>query len=285
MRNNAPASRTRRAVSVALLAGGAGSILSACATSSGGSAPAGPPAAQALRGTGVEYWQSLPTVHPTEAATIQVMEDLSKNGPYGITVTPVAAAPGNRDLSPKVIAAMAAGTPPNLVSNWNYLTADYFAQGGLVDVDAELKSNAEWFRTRAAAYPALLKGLSWKGKLYGIPFHNSYYAMYYSPGLLQRAGLVPPSSRGWTREQFVDSCRRVAQPPDVTGYDCNWTFSRTGMMSLPPVSTLSDPRTSPRRTPPRGRPTASPCSRTPMPRRSRRRSWPACGRRGRRPVR
>lgn len=212
-------------------AGGVACGLAGCAGSAGSAQP-GSPAGENLRGVTVEFWHTNVPTHPTEVAKLKVLEHFARENPYGISFTAVAGATGARDQAPRVIAAMAGGTPPNLVASWNYFTADFFRQGGLVEIDKELKGNPEWTKARPNAYPALLKGLSWKEKLYGIPSFNSYYSMYCSPTALRRAGLSSPPSKGWTRDQFMDHVRTASRPPDVTGYDCDWTYSRTGMMSL-----------------------------------------------------
>ena len=100
------------------------------------------------------------------------------------------------------------GLPPDLINNWPYRLADLFAKGGTVDVDAELKGNAEWRKVRETIYPHLLPGFTWKGKLFGVPTHNSFDQMYYSPEALKRVGLAAPPPKTWTWEQFTDHSRR-----------------------------------------------------------------------------
>ncbi len=152
--------------------------------------------------------------------------------PAGVTVTTVPAAAGNAEAHQKTIAALAAGSPPNLVINWHFLLSDFFNQGGTVDVDAALKGNADWKKARPSLYPYLADGFSWQGKLFAIPVYNSLYQMYYQPNLLRRAGLPTPPPRTWNWDQFSDFQKKAATPPDITGYDDEWTYARTGMMAL-----------------------------------------------------
>lgn len=207
--------RSRRSL-LGALAAAAGS-LAACAPGQG-AAPAAGPSSAALQGTTIEYWQQAASTTPFEAARIRVMENFTSQSGLGVTVTPVEV-PGlaGNDVS-KVITAMAADQPPDMITHHNFFLADFFGKGGTVEIEKELKGNAEWGKARASAYPNIVKGLSWKGKLYAVPFDNSYFLMYYSPTLLKRAGLSPPP-RTWTWDQFVDMGRKASQPPEITGYD------------------------------------------------------------------
>ncbi|HVG96691.1 MAG TPA: extracellular solute-binding protein, partial [Chloroflexota bacterium] len=219
------------------LAAGGGGLLGACAAP--GAAPAPGAAEGSLAGTTVEYWNMWAPTHPEEVARQKVLDAFTAGNPERITVrTSTAVGQTAADMD-KVIAALAAGTPPDLINNWPYRLADVFAKGGTVDVDAELKGNAEWKRAREAIYPHLLPGFTWKGKLFGVPTHNSFDQMYYSPEALKRAGLAAPPPKTWTWEQFTDYSRKAARPPDVTGFDEPWTWHKTGLWALSNGAKLS----------------------------------------------
>ena len=229
-RRRAAAGPTRRAA-LALALTGAGGLLAACSPGSfgGPAAPEGPGDA-ALQGTTIEYWQQAASTTPFEAARIKVFENFARQSGLGVAVNPVEV-PGlaGNDVS-KVIAAMAADQPPDLITHHNFFLADFFARGGTVEIDQQLKADRDWAKARAGAYPELIKGLSWKGKLYAVPFDNSYFLMYYSPSLLSRAGLRPPAP-GWTWDDFV-AYRTAAAPPDVTLYASQWQYPWLAMFSL-----------------------------------------------------
>ena len=180
----------------------------------------------------IEYWQMLPGTHPEEVAIKAVLDDYTKRNTHGVTVR-VGPSGGTNptDLS-KVLAAISGGTPPNMINTFNFTTSGLMDQGAAVDVDAELRGDTTWGQVRSGVYPQLLAALTWKGKLYAVPTYNSYFEMYYSKNALQRAGLTAPPPAAWTWQDFVHYCTAAAQPPKVTGYDCDWTYSYTGMVAL-----------------------------------------------------
>ena len=212
---------TRRGLAKVGVAGALPVALAAC----GGSAEPTAPKVD-LKGVSVEHWIQNALTHPEGMAKEQVMKNFSAQSGTGITVT----SSGGQDIA-KVTAALTAGTPPDLVDGFHFNMSALFRQGATVDVDAELKGDAEWKRSRASLYPEIANGFTWKGKLFAVPLYSSYFSMYYQPEHLKRVGLAAPP-KTWTWDQFLDYGRRAAQPPDVTAYDDQWSYSRTGMMVL-----------------------------------------------------
>ena len=205
---------------------GPAALLAACAGPGGGEAGSAPQPAE-LKGVTVEHWIQNALTHPEGMAKEKVMQQFTAHNPHGITVTST----GGNNLE-KVTAALTAGTPPDLVDGFHFNMSALFRQGATVDVDAELKGNADWKKYRPGLYPGIANGFTWKGKLFAVPLYSSYFNMYYQPEFLKRAGLAAPPPRTWTWDQFLDYCKKAARPPDVTGYDDQWSYSRTGMMVL-----------------------------------------------------
>jgi ABC-type glycerol-3-phosphate transport system substrate-binding protein len=229
------ARRTRRAHlrhGVAPLA--AVAALGACARpgEQGAAAPAG-----SLAGVTVRYWNRSGPTSPEEVARLKVLEAFNAQNPQGAKV--VVEELGVPDA--KFTAAIASATTPDLTISHQVFLVDFFRVGATVDVDAELKGNAEWRRARPSAYPNIVKGLSWKDKLYGVPSHNSFFLMYYSPEALKRVGLATPPPRTWTREAFVEYLRRAARPADeLFGYDSRWDHQHWAMFLLNNGATIAD---------------------------------------------
>jgi ABC-type glycerol-3-phosphate transport system substrate-binding protein len=223
------AARFTRRTTLGTLAAAAGATV-ACGQQPAETQPGG--GVQDLTGTRVEYWASWAPNHPEEIARLKVMENFSNQNPYGIKVEPVlagGASPVNMD---KITAAMAAGTPPELVNTYNFHLADLFIQGATVDVDAQLKGNAEWKRARPGIYPNIANALTWKGKLFAVPSHNSFFLMYYQPEALRRVGLAPPP-RTWGWDAFTDYLKAAARPAEgVHGYNSSWAYEYWGMFLL-----------------------------------------------------
>ena len=180
-----------------------------------------------LKGVSIEHWIQNALTHPEGMAKEQVMKIFVAQSGTGVSVT----SSGGQDL-PKVTAALTAGTPPDMVDGFHFNMSALFRQGGTVDVETELKGDAEWKKLKPGLYPEIANGFTWKGKLFAIPLYSSYFSMYYQPEFLRRAGLAVPPPKTWTWDQFLDYGRKAARPPDVVAYDDQWGYSRTGMMVL-----------------------------------------------------
>jgi hypothetical protein len=224
-RHGRPAQGRRRLLAGGAL-GGAG-LVAACG------APAAPAtsATADLRGTTVEYWGMWAPTHSEEVARLKVLQSFSAQNTLGVTVNAASASGQTVANMDKINGAVAAGTPPDMTNAQSSNMALLFATGATVDVDTELKGSADWKRIRPAIYPAILENHSWKGKVFGVPSHNSSQLMYFNVVALRRAGLAPPPA-GWTWDAFFDYARKAAQPPEVTAYDDEWTYTGAGMWVL-----------------------------------------------------
>ena len=237
-RTPAPARWTRRA---RLRAAAVPLALPLAAAALGGCARAGEQSAAApagsLAGVTVRYWNRAGASSPEEVARTKVLEAFNAQNPSGARV--VVEELGVPDA--KFTAAIASATTPDLTISHQVFLVDFFRVGATVDVDAELKGDAEWKRVRPSAYPNILKGLSWKDKLYGLPSHNSFFLMYYSPEALRRAGLSLPPPRTWSREAFVEYLRKAARPADeLFGYDSRWDHQHWAMFLLNNGASIAD---------------------------------------------
>ncbi|HET7769991.1 MAG TPA: extracellular solute-binding protein [Chloroflexota bacterium] len=198
-------------------------VLAACGA--GGETTAAPKLD--LKGVSIEHWIQNALTHPEGMAKEKVMQNFTAQSGTGVTVT----SSGGQDIA-KVTAALTAGTPPDLVDGFHFNMSALFRQGATVDIDAELKGDAEWKKLRPGLYPEIATGFTWKGKLFAVPLYSSFFSMYYQPEFLKRAGLTAPPPKTWNWDQFLDYGRKAARPPDVTAYDDQFSYSRTGMMVL-----------------------------------------------------
>jgi multiple sugar transport system substrate-binding protein len=214
---------TRRFVIQAGVGGALPIALAACGT--GGEAPAAPKLD--LKGVTIEHWIQNALTHPEGMAKEQVMKNFTAQSGSGVTVT----SSGGQDIG-KVTAALTAGTPPDMVDGFHFNMSALFRQGGTVDVDAELKGDGEWKKLRPGLYPEIANGFTWKGKLFAVPLYNSFFSMYYNPEHLKRVGIATPPPKTLTWDQFTDQAKRAGRPPEVWGFEDQWSYSRTGMMVL-----------------------------------------------------
>ncbi len=235
---------TRR-TSLAMLAGAAGVVLAACGEPTvrvvgspeeargpaGPAGPEGPKGATGQQGAQgaagavgmtqvlVEYWNKSRPSHPEQIGITAVMKAWEEQGDgrYKLLIGQNAQAVS----LDKFKTSIAAGAPPNISVSYNFNGSDLNTTGGLVNFDEQLKAEKEWGEIRQTIYPQLLKSNTWKDFLYGIPAYNSYFNMYYSPALLQAAGLEAPKE-GWTFDEFLGMAQQAAKPPDIWGYNSAW---------------------------------------------------------------
>lgn len=235
---------TRR-TSLAMLAGAAGVVLAACGEPTvrvvgspeeargpaGPAGPEGPKGATGQQGAQgaagavgmtqvlVEYWNKSRPSHPEQIGITAVMKAWEEQGDgrYKLLIGQNAQAVS----LDKFKTSIAAGAPPNISVSYNFNGSDLNTTGGLVNFDEQLKAEKEWGEIRQTIYPQLLRSNTWKDFLYGIPAYNSYFNMYYSPALLQAAGLEAPKE-GWTFDEFLGMAQQAAKPPDIWGYNSAW---------------------------------------------------------------
>ena len=235
---------TRR-TSLTMLAGAAGVVLAACGEPTvrvvgspeeargpaGPAGPEGPKGATGQQGAQgaagsvgltqvlVEYWNKSRPSHPEQIGITAVMKAWEEQGEgrYKLLIGQNAQAVS----LDKFKTSIAAGAPPNISVSYNFNGSDLNTTGGLVNFDEQLKAEKEWGEIRQTIYPQLLRSNTWKDFLYGIPAYNSYFNMYYSPALLQAAGLEAPKE-GWTFDEFLGMAQQAAKPPDIWGYNSAW---------------------------------------------------------------
>ena len=212
--------------SVVGLAATAPAVFAAACGGPGQGEPAAAPKLD-LKGVAVEHWIQNALTHPEGMAKEQVMKNFTAQSGSGVTVT----SSGGQAID-KVTAALTAGTPPDMVDGFHFNMSALYRQGGMVDIDGELKGDAEWKKLRPGLYPEIASGFTWKGKLFAVPLYSSYFSMYYQPEHLKRAGIATPPPKTWTWDQFTDQAKRAGRPPEIWGYEDQWSYSRTGMMVL-----------------------------------------------------
>jgi ABC-type glycerol-3-phosphate transport system substrate-binding protein len=169
-----------------------------------------------------EYWSTLPDTHPTEQGRINALKLAEKANADYFKVK--FAEPAGADIT-KEIAALAAGTPPNLVIDYPYWAARLFLKGGLVDLEKELKAQPAWPKAKANVSSAFWDGIQWLGSLVGIPFQISQQSMIYAPDKLEKAGVKPPDHLKWTWNDFEAIAKQASHPPDVWGLSVGWRSS------------------------------------------------------------
>jgi len=140
----------------------------------------------------VEFWHSMSGAHGEVVdAMVQAFNDQSDF----ITVNATFQG-GYGDLSTKIMAAAKARTLPTISQAMASWMTDYVENGFNMDLtpfihdpkhgwtEAEYKDMIDIF----------MENNIWDGKYYGVPFNKSTRILYYNVGLLEAAGIEPPTT-------------------------------------------------------------------------------------------
>jgi multiple sugar transport system substrate-binding protein len=169
----------------------------------------------------VEYWSTLQTTHPEGKGRAEALKLAVAASADHVTVRYEQDGGTN---SEKIIAAVSAGTPPDLLVFRPNNAAQLYDLGAAADVEAELKTLPGWPKVRETLRRSFLDGATWRGKLVALPAYRVGQAMMYAPQHLERVGAPPPAAT-WTWQDFEALAKRAARPPDVWGLDLAWTYS------------------------------------------------------------
>jgi multiple sugar transport system substrate-binding protein len=117
---------------------------------------------------------------------------------------------GAGQLIPKLVAALEAGTLPDIARLGPGLVALYRSQGHLLEVtDVVEKMQQE----SGGLFPVFTEVVH-QGKAYGVPQSISPWPLITRLDILAAAKVEPP--RTW--DEFVEVCKKLQQPPRLTGY-------------------------------------------------------------------
>ena len=119
----------------------------------------------------------------------------------------------NNELNVKLTAAIASGTPPDVVRvGGSILVNNFYRRGVMHDMDQfdpEIQSKD--------FVPSITQSLVWRGKMWAMPVNSGTMSLYYNADLYRAAGLdpdVPPD----TTEELIENAARVdSVGDDITG--------------------------------------------------------------------
>ena len=104
--------------------------------------------------------------------------------------TTTAAGQGTTNASQKVLLAIAGGSPPDCMAQWNPVLPAWAEQGLIMPLD-EVATKAEIKNFHEGAFPIAIKVGEHRGRLYGVSIGLNDYAIYYNVAHLRAAGLDP----------------------------------------------------------------------------------------------
>lgn len=120
-------------------------------------------------------------------------------------------------LSQKLMAAVAAGGPPDLGQCYEAWTANLIENGSVVPLSSLLRG-ADGIPQESLAdfYEIFLQGSSHDGVLWSFPFNKSVRMLYYNKDMFREAGLDPEAPpRSWM--EYRDYARRLTFDRDGDG--------------------------------------------------------------------
>ncbi len=128
-------------------------------------------------------------------------------------------------LSQKIMAAVAAGGPPDLAQCYEAWTANLIANESIVPLDELAASSAEARQgdstSRGDFVPIFLEGATQNGKLWSFPFNKSVRCLYYNKDLFRDAGFDPPHPpRTW--EEYRTFAKRLTKDSNGDGKPEQW---------------------------------------------------------------
>ncbi|GJM44475.1 MAG: ABC transporter substrate-binding protein [Gemmatimonadota bacterium] len=118
-------------------------------------------------------------------------------------------------LSQKVMAAVAAGGPPDLAQCYEAWTANLIENQSLVPFGRFLEG-ASPVRDMDDFYEIYLRGAEQGGEIWSFPFNKSVRCLYYNKDMFREAGIDPAHGpRTW--EEYRDYARRLTVDTDGDG--------------------------------------------------------------------
>ena len=166
----------------------------------------------------VEYWSTLRANQPEGKGRLEALAISERANAEYVRVR--YEQEGGSDAE-KIVAAVSAGTPPNLLVFRPNNAAQLVDLGAAVELEGELKALPGWAKARQSLRPTFYDGASWRGRLVSLPLYQVTAAMMYAPEHLERSGVQPPPMT-WTWADFESIAKRAARPPDVWGLDLAW---------------------------------------------------------------
>ncbi|HEX2954301.1 MAG TPA: extracellular solute-binding protein [Bacillota bacterium] len=103
----------------------------------------------------------------------------------------------NNAYKTKIQVAMAGGSPPDIFFSWGYESLFKFVNARLV-TDLTKSVGAQ----KSIYIPALLKGTTLKGKIYGLPLESGVGGVWYNKDLFAKYNLSEPK----TWNEFINVC-------------------------------------------------------------------------------
>ncbi len=119
----------------------------------------------------------------------------------------------NNELNVKLTAAIASGTPPDVVRvGGSTLINNFFRRGVMHDMDQfdpEIQSRD--------FVPSIIEAGTWRGKMWAMPVNSGTMSLYYNADLYRQAGLDPDVPPDTTEDLYENALRVDSISDEITG--------------------------------------------------------------------
>ena len=206
----APRHDTRRSAVGKALAALAGPALAACSQS--GAGPAGEDARAGAAGpAAISVWFN--PWAPALPAWEQTVQEFRERHPrVDVAIEPLAGSTTEQEQ--KILAAAAAGTPPDVSYVHPIFTATFAVKGVIGPLDTHIARSKGAFDV-GDFYPGAIDYFRWDGKLWALPNYSGPNIFYYNKALVRGRGLPDPwelyQKGEWTLPRFDDHVLRLTQ--------------------------------------------------------------------------
>lgn len=124
------------------------------------------------------------------------------------------------DANKKVMAAIAAGTPPDCAAAYPSMVSDYLKANAVIDLDPYINDPKIGLTKADLAdiFPGYLEECRFKqygNKYYAFPFTKSFFGMWYNLDIIKAAGFSGPAK---TWKEFEEQCIAITQKTGKKGY-------------------------------------------------------------------
>lgn len=134
----------------------------------------------------IDFWQPFGEI-PGETIEVMVKQ---YNAAYPAVEVKVTFAPGvtAAGTNPKLLAAIAGGTPPDVVIHDGSSFTTWVAQGASTAIDDLVKQAGI---VKEDYFPFSWEKVNFEGRIWGLPFDTDVRALYYNKDMFSEAGLDP----------------------------------------------------------------------------------------------
>ncbi|MBI3969703.1 MAG: extracellular solute-binding protein [Chloroflexi bacterium] len=196
----------------AAAAGGAAAVTSACVPFQIGDS-GGAPASSGVAGTiRWSYWANdgLAPIYD------QIVDRFQQEYPK-VKVEKERASQGTGEWTPRVLAQIAGGDPPDVIEQTPQHLTDFSGQGALIDLKPLMTAHK---LDTGDFFEGGIRGGVRSGKQFGLPFNIFFHTIFYNKRHFRERGLATPAAN-WTWDDLLDAARKLTSD---TGSQKQWGF-------------------------------------------------------------